>query len=190
MDEQVIKAMAKWPNVPAVYGWLRLDRRGRWWVRDEQIRNDAMCAFIGRNYVQSPAGDYYFQNGPQQVFVSLVATPWIYRLQGGDGWHFISHTGLPVRPAMALMDEEGALYLITELGLGLVDEQDLLALSECLVDEMDRPVTETVLLDWLAESGRAGKLLMDLGDCKLPLMWGEKHDLPIGYGFNREPRPG
>ena len=26
-------AMAKWPNVPAVYGWLSLDRRGNWLIR-------------------------------------------------------------------------------------------------------------------------------------------------------------
>ena len=28
MDESVIRALAKWPNVPAVYGWLSLSRRG------------------------------------------------------------------------------------------------------------------------------------------------------------------
>ena len=30
MDETVIRAMAKWPDVPAVWGWLSLDRRGVW----------------------------------------------------------------------------------------------------------------------------------------------------------------
>src|SRR5258708_3980656 len=28
MDELVARSLAKWPNVPAVYGWLALDRRG------------------------------------------------------------------------------------------------------------------------------------------------------------------
>ena len=28
MDEIVIRAMQKWPNVPNVFGWLKLDRRG------------------------------------------------------------------------------------------------------------------------------------------------------------------
>ena len=34
MDEIVVQAMAKWPNVPAAYGWLRLDRRGNWRLVD------------------------------------------------------------------------------------------------------------------------------------------------------------
>ncbi|MCZ7563234.1 MAG: DUF2946 family protein [Burkholderiales bacterium] len=25
--------MQKWPNVPNVFGWLRLDPRGNWWIR-------------------------------------------------------------------------------------------------------------------------------------------------------------
>jgi hypothetical protein len=29
MDPIVIQAMTKWPNVPAVYGWLQFERRGR-----------------------------------------------------------------------------------------------------------------------------------------------------------------
>ena len=33
MDPIVRRAIARWPNVPAVYGWLKLDRRGRWSVR-------------------------------------------------------------------------------------------------------------------------------------------------------------
>ena len=27
MDDAVLRSMAKWPNVPDVYGWLSLDRR-------------------------------------------------------------------------------------------------------------------------------------------------------------------
>jgi hypothetical protein len=28
MDEMVKRGMARWPDVPDVYGWLSLDRRG------------------------------------------------------------------------------------------------------------------------------------------------------------------
>jgi len=28
VDDIVLQAMTKWPDVPNVYGWLRLDRRG------------------------------------------------------------------------------------------------------------------------------------------------------------------
>ena len=38
MDEMVRQAMAKWPNVPACYGWLGLDARGQWYMRDERTQ--------------------------------------------------------------------------------------------------------------------------------------------------------
>ena len=37
MDEDVLRAMTRWPDVPAVYGWLSLDRRGRWLIRGETL---------------------------------------------------------------------------------------------------------------------------------------------------------
>ena len=32
MDDIVLQAMVKWPKVPACYGWLGLDARGRWYL--------------------------------------------------------------------------------------------------------------------------------------------------------------
>jgi len=47
MDEIVLRSMAKWPDVPAVYGWLALDRRGSFRIktasgRFERIANAAL----------------------------------------------------------------------------------------------------------------------------------------------------
>ena len=42
MDDIVKQALAKWPNVPDCYGWLGLDARGRWFMRD-----DAAQAAVG-----------------------------------------------------------------------------------------------------------------------------------------------
>ncbi|MGO4304888.1 DUF2946 family protein [Cupriavidus sp. RAF12] len=93
MDEIVKQAMARWPNVPNCYGWLALDRRGQWRMRNEfaqqhglsgdPIRHDALVGFIERNYVQDARGGWFFQNGPQRVFVSLAYAPWIVRLHEG-----------------------------------------------------------------------------------------------------------
>lgn len=73
MDEIVKQALAKWPNVPHCTGWLLLDRRGQWRMRDEAaqaagalgdaIRHEALIGFINRNYERDPDGQWFFQNG-------------------------------------------------------------------------------------------------------------------------------
>jgi hypothetical protein len=142
MDNLVHQAMAKWPNVPDCYGWLGLDARGDWYMRDDQVQqqgpftaskgsrllHDKLIAFIGRNYDCDAKGRWYFQNGPQRVFVELEATPWIWRLQP-DG-RIESHTGREARMQRCILDEHGRLYLETELGFGLVHTQDMMAASE------------------------------------------------------------
>src|SRR4051794_35382247 len=53
--------MAKWPAVPHVYGWLRLDRRGDWLIKEERIANSGVTAFIGRNYGVDERGAGFFR---------------------------------------------------------------------------------------------------------------------------------
>ena len=79
MDDIVKQAMARWPNVPHVYGWLSLDRRGVWRIKNDTVTSELIAAFIGRNYASDDAGRWFFQNGPQRVFVALEYTPFIYR---------------------------------------------------------------------------------------------------------------
>src|SRR5260370_709273 len=103
MDDIVKQAMAKWPHVPACSGWLGLDERGRWYLRDEEaqacgafdsgipgakgaeVRNEKLADFIARNYLAEPDGRWFFQNGPQRVYVELESTPWIWRLRWDGG---------------------------------------------------------------------------------------------------------
>src|SRR5215212_988120 len=95
MDDIVLRGLAKWPDVPAVYGWLTLDRRGNWLIKGDSISNAAVTAFIGRNYERDPEGRWFFQNGPQRVYVALAYTPLVYRVVNGDGAALAieSHTG-------------------------------------------------------------------------------------------------
>ena len=130
MDEIVLRSMLKWPDVPAVYGWLSLDRRGSWMIktvagRFERIANAAVGEFIARNYAADAEGRWYFQNGPQRVFVALDYTPWVYRLDdAGEG--LIAHTGAVPRALEAIfLDDEGALLFKTELGIGVLLDRDL-----------------------------------------------------------------
>ena len=146
MDDIVKAALAKWPNVPDCHGWLGLDARGDWYMRDDRCQrsgpfaaepsegvapvkgsrllHDKLIAFIGRTYMPDEQGRWFFQNGPQRVYVELEATPWIWRLQP-DG-SVLAHTGAPAGAVeRALLDEAGRLYLVTALGLGLVHTSDM-----------------------------------------------------------------
>ncbi len=137
MDDIVKAAMAKWPNVPHCYGWLGLDARGNWYMRDDRtqaqgpfpdakgslLKHDKLIEFIHRNYAADAQGQWFFQNGPQRVYVELEATPWIWRLQPEGG--VLSHTGAQAQVQSSLLDESGRLYLVTDLGVGLVHSADM-----------------------------------------------------------------
>ena len=38
MDDIVKAALVKWPNVPHCHGWLGLDARGQWFMRDDRCQ--------------------------------------------------------------------------------------------------------------------------------------------------------
>lgn len=137
MDDIVKAALAKWPNVPHCQGWLGLDARGQWHMRDDRtqaqgpfpqskgslLQHDKLIAFIQRNYAPDEQGQWFFQNGPQRVYVELEHTPWVWRLQPDGAVH--AHSGEPVQVQASLLDEAGRLYLVTERGLGLVHTADM-----------------------------------------------------------------
>ena len=122
MDEIVARSLAKWPNVPAVYGWLALDRRGNWRIKGQTIGNAALRDFIGRNYQADEKGRWYFQNGPQRVYVSLAYTPLVVRYEGE---RLVDHCGRPFVPAEALEDDEGSVLFVGSGTVGLLDDRDL-----------------------------------------------------------------
>ena len=122
MDDVVLRSLAKWPNVPDVYGWLALDRRGNWLIRNERIGNAALREFISRNYQADARGCWYFQNGPQRVFVELAYTPLVLHF---DGAALFDHCGRPFDCGQAFLDEEGSVLMQGKPGLGLLDDRDL-----------------------------------------------------------------
>ena len=154
MDDIVKAAMAKWPNVPAVYGWLELTARGEWRIKGEPIDNRSIREFIARNYTHDDQGSWFFQNGPQRVFVSLEATPLVYRLDGSG--RLQAHTGAHPRELQgAFADAEGHLFLETELGPGLVDSGDSAHFAKRLVDGQGHALDEASLERWMAGDGEA-----------------------------------
>ncbi len=121
MDDIVRQALAKWPNVPSCTGWLMLDRRGNWRMRDEAaqasgspgtpIRHEALLGFINRNYDVDEHGQWFFQNGPQRVYVELGYTPWVVRLSANAGGALAlqDQAGGAFEPAAVFVDEEGGI---------------------------------------------------------------------------------
>jgi hypothetical protein len=151
MDEIVKAALKKWPNVPDCYGWLALDARGDWYMRDDRIQaagpfpqvkgsrinHDKLKEFIHRNYEHDERGAWFFQNGPQRVYVQLEAAPLVLGVQRhGDGgaarFDVQTHTGWPVTVKAAYLDEHGRLFLDTDKGLGVVRSLDMDAAADAV----------------------------------------------------------
>jgi DUF2946 family protein len=167
MDPIVAAALKKWPNVPHCYGWLALDARGDWYMRDDRVQaagpfprtkgsridHEKLREFIARNYAADASGAWFFQNGPQRVYVELEAAPWIWRLQQRDANPVVtSHTGLPATVGDAFVDEFGRLLLAGDLGLGLVHTLDM----EVASDAVERGV-------WAPQQARFAALVERFG---------------------------
>jgi hypothetical protein len=176
MDDIVKAALKKWPKVPACHGWLALDARGQWYMRDERVQaagpfpavkgsritHDKLREFIHRNYEADDKGQWYFQNGPQRVYVELEATPWVWRVRSrapGQAPEVLSHTGRSAGEVQAsLVDEAGRLYLLTGLGLGIVHTQDMHDAAQAIEEGL-----------WTPEAVRS-------------------EELPVRYGYVRSPQ--
>lgn len=154
MDQSVKDALARWPNVPAVYGWLSLDARGRWRLHPqgqandggpgEAITNTQILEFISRNYEHDDGGRWFFQNGPQRVFVRLDAAPYVLRL-ADDNRGLVTHTDARVDSVGGWwLNDEGQLYASTPLGAGLVLDRDLQPLLEMMQTEAGEPLLDAL----------------------------------------------
>jgi hypothetical protein len=173
MDEIVKAALKKWPNVPACYGWLALDARGDWYMRDDRVQaagpfptvkgsrinHDKLREFIDRNYEHDEQGCWFFQNGPQRVYVELEAAPWIWRLeaQAGQAPLLHTHTGREARFESALVDESGRLFIATDIGLGIVHTLDM----ETAADAIEQG-------HWAVAESRSTELPQRFGHCLSP----------------------
>jgi hypothetical protein len=195
MDEIVKQAMAKWPNVPHCYDWLALDARGNWRMRDEaaqragapgdKLANVALVGFINRNYQHDDRGCWYFQNGPQRVYVILEATPFIARTEPSTG--FVLHTGRPLEAiAKVCMTEAGSVILQVGEIVAQVDDRDVAQLLARL--ELDgKPASDDTLLGWL-DDGKGDMALPHQGS-RLTVERIDSASVPQHFGFIRQPKP-
>lgn len=174
-------ATVKWPNVPTCYGWLSLDRRGRWRLKGDVISHPGLIRFINSHYAGDESGNWIFQNGPQTVFVALDYTPFVWRLEP-DG-QLTAHTGAAAGPVTAVfLDEEGSAVLQSALGIGLLDDRDLPAFVAACRNARGDPAGEADLLATM--TGGSGAFWRGL-----PLQAIKRRDLPQRYGFRPDPAP-
>jgi len=203
MDEIVKQALAKWPDVPHCYDWLTLDARGYWRMRDahaqqhglpgERITSPTLIGFIQRNYTHDETGRWYFQNGPQRVYVNLEAAPYIARTRLQE---FYVQTGKPLgRLVAAWMTEQGRLFLQNDqTHIALLDDRDLAECLPRLRTTGGEPLDEEVLLSSLNEAVHSSS-----ADLQLMLMTDAEKTIPVGFvaenavaktfGFVKQPRP-
>lgn len=152
MDDIVKQAMLKWPNVPHCFGWLGLDARGNWYMRDDRaqaqgafasgmpgakgslLQHAKLIDFIQRNYAADSDGQWYFQNGPQRVYVELEATPWIWRVS--SAFQIAAHDGTEATWKQCLVDDQGWLYCETSIGFGLVHTQDVAHAADAIEQQL------------------------------------------------------
>ncbi len=187
MDEIVLRGMAKWPNVPAVYGWLSLDRRGHWLLKGDRVSNPGIVDFFGRNYSHDDTGRWFLQNGPQRVYVALDYTPYIYRVAPATGTALsvAAHSGATTGDTRtAYIDDAGQMLLDTTLGIGLVHDTDLELLIPRFRDGGSAPdeAALAAAIDAL-QNGRNPGLQLDTGAGLIPVMPVRTADVPAKFGF-------
>jgi len=193
MDDIVRQAMAKWPNVPHCRGWLALDARGGWRMRDEaaqrsgsagdRLTNPALVGFINRNYLHDERGCWYFQNGPQRVYVNLEATPFIARTDPVQG--LLLQTGAALAaPERVFLTEAGEVIVQGGEVVAQLDDRDVAQLLAAL--ELDgTPASDDALMAWL--EGGAGDLVLRWRGQRIGVQRIMRADLPERFGYVRTP---
>jgi hypothetical protein len=196
MDQVVTQAMLKWPNVPHCYGWLGLDARGAWRMRDEQaqrqnlpgdkIMHAALAGFINRNYSADEHGCWYFQNGPQRVYVDLELTPYIAHTDPAQG--FVLQTGEAMAAIESVMlTEQGRLLLIAPGQVAAIDDRDL---AQCLADlRMDGEIVgDEILLEWMTTPSEHQILTWKKAETTLSVTHIATENIATYFGFVQHPR--
>lgn len=193
MDDIVLQAMIRWPNVPAVYGWLKLDFRGRWLLKGDPITNTTIREFIGRNYLADEKGQWYFQNGPQKVFIELEYAPYIIKLwRNSDGILIAeTHTRIVIgKPSSCWLDDQGNLSIEWDSSVGSIEPQSLDLFIDLLVSEDGKKLSEKTLDAILAGNRKIlSSVKVQWNNHQLPLQFLEFEKFPERFSFNPFPLP-
>jgi hypothetical protein len=141
------------------------------------IHHAALIEFINRNYAADPQGRWFFQNGPQRVYVELAYAPWVVRLGREEPAAVLAltdHTGGRFEPSACWVDEDGSVLFVDTgmpLRVALLHDHDLDLFAEHAQ---------------LPEAGAPGAVYWR-ADQALPLGTLAANEVPSRFGFVRSP---
>ena len=187
--------MAKWPNVPHCYGWLGLDARGAWRMRDEaaqqaglpgdRLDNQKLVGFINRNYGHDERGNWYFQNGPQRVYVNLEATPFIARTDPQQGLLLQTGQALTQVEHVYLSDAGAVLFVAGDIVAQLDDRDVAQVLGQLQL--AGSAASDDDVMAWLDDGD--GALTLPWNGASLAVERVTNDELQQRFGFNQRPAP-
>ena len=132
------------------------------------IRHESLLAFIYRNYDCDSRSAWYFQNGPQRVYVELETTPFIARTDPALG--FVLHDRTPVLEIdHVFMTDTGQLIIQSQQKIAMLDPSDL---GHCLAS-------------WLSAPNQL--LQMKVGQQFKSVEWVDSNQLQNRFGFIAHP---
>lgn len=200
MDKLVNAAMKKWPNVPAIYYRLYLSARGQWHLFDVDhakpsaatlVLSEKLTAFIQRNYAVDERGCWYFQNGPQRVYVQLAKAPYIAYLSASG--QLYTHTDLHITTFESWwLNDLGELYVQCEHGPALIASSDVERVCAYLHSPSGANILDLLPEDdggVLASTTLVWKTRPSDSSPSAPFCFTLDSKLPLRLGFIRQPSP-
>jgi hypothetical protein len=151
----------------------------------DKVTQAALLGFINRNYMADERGCWFFQNGPQRVYLNLEATPYIARTDPQQG--LLLHTGEAFGPPeRGFLTEAGELLVEAGAKVAQVDDRDVAQLMNYL--ELDgTPVGDEALMAWL--EGAPGTLALRFQGRLVTVERIARGDVAARFGFQRLPAP-
>ncbi|MDO5667565.1 MAG: DUF2946 family protein [Alcaligenaceae bacterium] len=203
MDEQVLAAMNKWPNVPAAYGWLSLNERGLWRFHHQgdfaadpagdTIENRQLIDFLGRNYTVNDRGEWYVQNGPQKAYVTLPHAPLILFYNNSQTTLSTHHDHTVSTIKQWYFSNDGRIFAQTDLGAAMLSGRDAPAfIEDARVLEEDNSIRELDTHDIEAVAmGKEITLSLNTRESNLtaPCLYLESNKAEEILGFVSQPKP-
>ncbi len=164
---------------------MRDERAQQLGAPGDKVTQAALLGFINRNYMADDHGCWYFQNGPQRVYLNLEATPYIARTDPQQG--LLLHTGEAFGPLeRSFLTEVGELIVQGGGKVAQLDDRDVAQLMNSL--ELDgKAAADDALMAWL--EGAPGTLALRCQGQRAPVERIARGEVAARFGFQRLPAP-